>query len=136
MTKIAQSWAGTRLRACRVVPTTTARCAFLQSAGRAVGADDVSGAEGAVRAGGAGQRRAGGAAEARLVPELIEATGGGLLLEPEDPADLARVLGEMLDQPELRAELGRKGQEAVHERFHAAAMAERTVDVYRKYLFE
>ena len=67
-------------------------------------------------------------------PELIEATGGGLLCKPEDPAHLAQVLRQLLDQPELRGRLGRKGQEAVHDRFHAAAMAERTINVYRKYL--
>jgi glycosyltransferase involved in cell wall biosynthesis len=67
-------------------------------------------------------------------PELIEATGGGLLCNPEDPAHLAQVLRHLLDRPQLRAELGRKGCEAVHARFHAAAMAERTIDVYRKYV--
>ena len=30
-------------------------------------------------------------------PEWIEATGGGLLVEPEDPADLARTLLHLLD---------------------------------------
>jgi glycosyltransferase involved in cell wall biosynthesis len=67
-------------------------------------------------------------------PELIEATGGGLLCNPEDPAHLAQVLRQILEQPELRGQLGATGYAAVHDRFHAAAMAERTIDVYRKYL--
>jgi glycosyltransferase involved in cell wall biosynthesis len=67
-------------------------------------------------------------------PELIEATGGGLLVNPEDPADLARGLRQLLDQPELRRTLGQNGQRVVHERFHALAMAEQTLAVYRKYL--
>jgi glycosyltransferase involved in cell wall biosynthesis len=67
-------------------------------------------------------------------PELIEATGGGVLVRPEDPADLARALRELLENPEQRAELGRRGFAAVRERFHAAAMAENTLRVYEKYL--
>jgi glycosyltransferase involved in cell wall biosynthesis len=67
-------------------------------------------------------------------PELVEATGGGLLVNPDDPRDLAAALRRLADDPAHRAELGRKGKEAVHRRFHARAMAEETVNVYRKYL--
>src|SRR5205823_4011452 len=67
-------------------------------------------------------------------PELIEATGGGLLVQPDDPADLARGLRELLENAALRAELGRKGHAAVRERFTAGAMARQTAEVYRKYL--
>jgi glycosyltransferase involved in cell wall biosynthesis len=67
-------------------------------------------------------------------PELVEKTGGGLLVNPDDPEDLARGLRRLLDDPAHRAELGRKGQEAVHQEFHAARMAENTLAVYRKYL--
>jgi glycosyltransferase involved in cell wall biosynthesis len=67
-------------------------------------------------------------------PELIEATGGGLLVNPDDPRDLAAALRRLAEDAGHRAELGRKGQEAVRRRFNAAAMAEETVTVYRKYL--
>ena len=67
-------------------------------------------------------------------PELLEATGGGLLVKPDDPHDLAAALSRLLGDLAHREELGRKGKEAVHSRFHAAAMAEETVNVYRKYL--
>jgi glycosyltransferase involved in cell wall biosynthesis len=67
-------------------------------------------------------------------PELIEATGGGVLVTPEDPAELARALRELLEQPERRAELARRGFEAVRQHFHAAAMAQNTLKVYEKYL--
>jgi glycosyltransferase involved in cell wall biosynthesis len=67
-------------------------------------------------------------------PELIEATGGGLLAEPNDPRDLAAALARLLQDAAHRDELGRKGKEAVHRRFHAAAMAEETVKIYRKYV--
>src|SRR5205814_3313393 len=39
-------------------------------------------------------------------PELVEATGGGLLVNPDDPADLARGLRELLTDAGRRAELG------------------------------
>jgi glycosyltransferase involved in cell wall biosynthesis len=67
-------------------------------------------------------------------PELVEATGGGLLVNPDDPADLARGLRELLQDPVRRQDLGRKGKAAVHQRFTAARMAEETASVYRTYL--
>jgi len=67
-------------------------------------------------------------------PELVEATGGGLLVNPEDPHDLARALRQLLDNPAHRDELGRKGKEAVHGRFHAERMAAETTAVYAKYV--
>jgi glycosyltransferase involved in cell wall biosynthesis len=67
-------------------------------------------------------------------PELIEATGGGLLVNPGDPADLAAALARLLDNPTERATLGETGRRAVQERFHAARMAEETVNYFRKFL--
>jgi glycosyltransferase involved in cell wall biosynthesis len=67
-------------------------------------------------------------------PELVEATGGGLLVNPDDPADLARGLRHLLDDAAHREELGRKGKEAVHQRFHAGRMAQDTMDVFRQYV--
>jgi glycosyltransferase involved in cell wall biosynthesis len=67
-------------------------------------------------------------------PELIETTGGGLLVTPDDPDDLAAALRRLLEDAAHRTELGRKGKEAVHRFFHAARMAEETVAIYRKYL--
>ncbi|VTT98717.1 hexosyltransferase : Hexosyltransferase OS=uncultured planctomycete GN=HGMM_F11G08C15 PE=4 SV=1: Glyco_trans_4_4: Glycos_transf_1 [Gemmataceae bacterium] len=59
-------------------------------------------------------------------PELVEATGGGILVEPEDPAALAAGLRQMLDDHDLRDRRGRAGEAAVRERFTAAAMAAAT----------
>lgn len=66
-------------------------------------------------------------------PELVEATGGGLLVAPGDAADLARGLRQLLLDPAHRAELGRKGKEVVHRQFHAERMAQETLAVYRTY---
>jgi glycosyltransferase involved in cell wall biosynthesis len=67
-------------------------------------------------------------------PELIEATGGGLLVNPDDPGDLAAGLRRLLDDVELRRELGRKGQAAVREKFTAEVMARQTADVLGRML--
>jgi glycosyltransferase involved in cell wall biosynthesis len=66
-------------------------------------------------------------------PELVANTGGGLLVNPDDPADLAQGLRRVLDDTALREEMGRKGKEAVHQHFHAARMAWETVQVYGQY---
>jgi glycosyltransferase involved in cell wall biosynthesis len=66
-------------------------------------------------------------------PELIEATGGGVLVAPNDPADLARGLGHILSNAKLREDHGRRGQDAVQSRFHAEGMARRTAEVYERY---
>jgi glycosyltransferase involved in cell wall biosynthesis len=67
-------------------------------------------------------------------PELIEATGGGVLFQPDDPADLAVALRRLADDPAQVAELGRRGHEVVHRHFHAERMARETTEVYARYL--
>jgi glycosyltransferase involved in cell wall biosynthesis len=67
-------------------------------------------------------------------PELIVATGGGLLVNPDDPIDLAKGLRQLIDNPQHAAEMGRKGQMVVHGRFNADRMAEETAAVYARYV--
>jgi glycosyltransferase involved in cell wall biosynthesis len=67
-------------------------------------------------------------------PELITETGGGLLCEPNDPADLARGLRQLVENPAHRQELGQKGKEAVFRRFDAERMARETAAVYAAHL--
>jgi len=64
--------------------------------------------------------------------ELIRDTGGGLLCEPRSPPALAAALKRMLLDPKLASECGRQAQEAVRQRYHAARMAERTIELYRQ----
>ncbi len=67
-------------------------------------------------------------------PELLQGTGGGRLVRPHDPEDLARVLHHLLtDLPTCHA-LGRQGRVSVLESFGAEQMAARTLAVYRQYL--
>jgi glycosyltransferase involved in cell wall biosynthesis len=55
-------------------------------------------------------------------PELLAATGGGLLCEPNQPAALAAALDELLGDPARARQLGAIGRQAVQEKFSVAAM--------------
>jgi glycosyltransferase involved in cell wall biosynthesis len=61
---------------------------------------------------------------------MIDDTGGGVLCEPGDPASLAAALKRMILDPDFAAQCGRRAQQVVHERYNAAAMAERMVELY------
>lgn len=67
-------------------------------------------------------------------PELVRATGGGRLVEPNDSAALAGALHEMISDRAAAAELGRAGQAAVRERFTAEAMARATANHLERFL--
>ena len=62
-------------------------------------------------------------------PEVIEATGGGILCEPDDAGDLARGLLELLRDPEGSQERGRRGRRRVLEEFTEAHMAQRVESI-------
>ena len=67
-------------------------------------------------------------------PEIIEATGGGLLCQPNSPGDLLEKIRHLMDQPEKRKQLGDQGKLAVHEQFSNHDMAKLTLEVYHEYL--
>ncbi len=62
-------------------------------------------------------------------PELIEPSGGGLLVEPDEPLALAEGLLRMLTDHHLRDRTGRAGEAAVRGRFTAGAMARGVLSV-------
>ncbi len=63
-------------------------------------------------------------------PELIAATGGGLLVEPGDPEDLARSFSELYHNAEQRMQLAKTGQDNVRQLFDPATMATQTLAVF------
>ena len=65
-------------------------------------------------------------------PEFIEATGGGILYEPNEPKFLAQALSSMLDNPDKVREMGKKGREVVMDHFSMQNMALNILDVYKK----
>jgi glycosyltransferase involved in cell wall biosynthesis len=63
-------------------------------------------------------------------PELIEATRGGLLFEPNDSDGLAERLEALMKDPDHRLELGRRGRENVRSLYDQAAMAKVTLEIF------
>lgn len=63
-------------------------------------------------------------------PEIIAKTGGGLLVEPNDPDSLAAGLAKVYREPELAEQLSVSGFEGVREFYSVARMADRAVEVY------
>jgi len=62
-------------------------------------------------------------------PEVLEATGGGLLCEPDDPVSLAEGLEALLLDRERARALGTAGRRAVSEHFTVERMARGVQDV-------
>ena len=64
--------------------------------------------------------------------ELIERTGGGVLIPPENVDALTAELHRLRTDDRLRAELGVRAASGVRERYSADAMARRASEVYRR----
>lgn len=65
-------------------------------------------------------------------PELIERSGGGLLCDPLDPRSLADKLAELIRNPALAEECGRRGREMIRAEHTAELMAERHLALYKR----
>ncbi len=66
--------------------------------------------------------------------EVIETTGGGVLVEPDNPEQLAHAFLELYNNPEKRRELGLRAYQGVREHYSATRMAESVLAVYRTLL--
>jgi glycosyltransferase involved in cell wall biosynthesis len=62
--------------------------------------------------------------------EIVETTGGGLLVKPDDAASLADGLLEMYQDRKKRVELGRRGSEGVRRHYTIQQSADRLLAVY------
>ncbi len=65
-------------------------------------------------------------------PELVQGTGGGLLVAPGDAAALADGLARLQDDPTLRRRLGAIGQQAVRTHHTAQRMATAAWSIYER----
>jgi glycosyltransferase involved in cell wall biosynthesis len=63
-------------------------------------------------------------------PEMIEAAGGGILVEPDSPVALAEGLLRVLENPDLARRLSGAGHAAVHADWTLERMAARTAEAY------
>ena len=64
------------------------------------------------------------------VPEIIENEVHGLLIPPENPEALATAILRLLEDPQLRASLGKAGKQRVQTRFTFPAVLESLMQVY------
>ena len=63
--------------------------------------------------------------------DIVIACGGGIVTE-SDPPSLARSIGRLIDDPELRREMGRKGQAEMQRHFSWDRIATQMMSVYRR----
>jgi glycosyltransferase involved in cell wall biosynthesis len=62
--------------------------------------------------------------------EIVESTGGGLLVKPDDPQSLADGILKIAKNNELAEELSANGFQGVREHYTAAHMADRVLEAY------
>jgi glycosyltransferase involved in cell wall biosynthesis len=67
-------------------------------------------------------------------PEMIESTGGGLLVEPGSTDELAAALQNLMNDADRRQSLARTGKRNVHQHWNERVMAEATLELYRFHL--
>ena len=66
------------------------------------------------------------------MPYMVRDGVSGFLVDPHDEEDIAWRIGEVLKDDSLRASMGAKAREIALDRFHPAAVAQRTREVYRR----
>jgi glycosyltransferase involved in cell wall biosynthesis len=64
--------------------------------------------------------------------ETVRAGKSGWLVEPGNPTEMARALGEALAAPEVLVEFGRYGKDVVDRQFTLQSMCEMTVSFYKQ----
>ncbi len=69
-------------------------------------------------------------------PEIIGATGGGVVFEPNTPQALAAKWDEVLSNPETLNTMSMNGQKSVSNIFHINSLADNIVGVYEKVVFK
>ena len=65
-------------------------------------------------------------------PELVEATGGGVIYDGETPKALAAALEPLLRDPAHARSLGQAGRDSALQEFDVEKMATRMADIYKK----
>ena len=63
-------------------------------------------------------------------PEFIEATGGGIIYEPNDSENLAKAVASLLTKPDQVRKFGAQGRKAVLEKYSMSDMAKKIIKVY------
>ena len=76
------------------------------------------------------------ATRAGALPEVVATGGGGILVERDDPASLAAGIRTLLDDPDRRAALGRRGRTRIAAAYSWPRIAAATADVYAELVAE
>ena len=63
-------------------------------------------------------------------PEIIAATGGGVLYDPQTPDGLTNALQSLLEHPDEARRLGHQGREAILAQFNMGRVVHDMVAVY------
>ena len=63
-------------------------------------------------------------------PEFIEATGGGVIYDPNDGENLAKAIASLLTKPDQVHKLGAQGRKAVLEKYSMNDMAKNIIKIY------
>lgn len=66
-------------------------------------------------------------------PEILNTVGGGMLVPPRDPVALAESMARFAD-PEFRYEQAQKVWDGVHHHYSSEVMAQRMIDLARRFL--
>jgi glycosyltransferase involved in cell wall biosynthesis len=62
--------------------------------------------------------------------EIVETTGGGILVEPDRPDELAQGILDLWRDSGRRMELGLRGYKGVRNHYSASHMAEKALEIY------
>lgn len=66
--------------------------------------------------------------------EIVDRAGCGLLVDPKDPQAIADAMQWIIDHPAEATEMGRRGREAIEQRYNWEAEGESLINLYRNLL--
>jgi glycosyltransferase involved in cell wall biosynthesis len=66
------------------------------------------------------------------IPEAIKDGENGMLYEPDNAADLSRVLSSLASDAEARRRMGASGRRTAVSKFDARVSADQTLEVFRR----
>jgi glycosyltransferase involved in cell wall biosynthesis len=66
--------------------------------------------------------------------DVVRSGVNGLLVPPRDPAALADALGVLVNDPAMRAAMGRKSREIAEREYSVEAVVRETLGIYRRLL--
>lgn len=66
--------------------------------------------------------------------EIVNGTGAGVLADPQDPVAVAKAIQWLLEHPEEAEAMGRRGRQAIEQRFNWKREEEKLLELYRRML--